>query len=88
MSKPFIPRPCIRRVDLPTGEKFAIELSGGHVLATFVREEAARIYAKRSKLNREHKVWFEYEPNKFTVLIESKQQMDAIEPVELVNSED
>jgi hypothetical protein len=46
MTKPFIPRPCIRRVDLPTGEKFAIELTGGHILATFVREEAARIYAK------------------------------------------
>lgn len=88
MSKPFIPRPCIRRVDLPTGEKFAIELMSGHILATFVREEAARIYAKRSKLNREHKVWFEYEPNKFEVFIESKQQMDTNEPAELANSED
>jgi len=89
MSKPFIPRPCIRRVDLSTGEKFSLELPSGNIVASFVREDAAKLFAKKSKLHHEYgRCFFEYAPGKFEAFIEDERDQEPAIHADMPNSED
>jgi hypothetical protein len=79
MIKSHIPRPCIRRVNMPSGEQFSIELPSGNVLANFMDERGAKIFAKKKKLHHDYgRCFFEYAPNKFETFIEDDSGLDLV----------
>ena len=69
MAKRDYPTPCIRMANIPTGEKFVVELPSGCTVP-FTSEIEAKEYVLDNKLHRKYgRCFIETSPKHFATLI-------------------